>query len=106
MKTFNVYPLSPIRPVKASGSWLLDDRNDKYLDLYGGHAVISIGHAHPHYVSKLTEQIGNIGFYSNSVLNALQEELAFKLGELSGYPEFPPIASGGWPHSTATVPAR
>jgi acetylornithine aminotransferase len=88
MKTFNVYPLSPIRPVKANGSWLLDDKNDKYLDLYGGHAVISIGHAHPHYVSKLTEQIGNIGFYSNSVLNALQEELAFKLGELSGYPDY------------------
>jgi acetylornithine aminotransferase len=88
MNTFNVYPLSPVRPVKASGSWLLDDQNNKYLDLYGGHAVISIGHAHPYYVDKLTEQIGNIGFYSNSVLNALQEELAFKLGEISGYSEF------------------
>jgi acetylornithine aminotransferase len=74
--------------VRASGSWLLDDQDNKYLDLYGGHAVISIGHAHPYYVNKLTEQIGNIGFYSNSVLNALQEELAFKLGEISSYPEY------------------
>jgi acetylornithine aminotransferase len=74
--------------VKASGSWLLDDQNNNYLDLYGGHAVISIGHAHPYYVNKLTEQIGNIGFYSNSVLNALQEELAFKLGEISSCSEY------------------
>ncbi|HWY12234.1 MAG TPA: aminotransferase class III-fold pyridoxal phosphate-dependent enzyme [Bacteroidia bacterium] len=88
MKTFNVYPLTPITPVKAQGSWLWDDQNQKYLDLYGGHAVISIGHSHPYYVQKITEQLNNIGFYSNSVLNPLQEELAFKLGELSGYSDY------------------
>ena len=88
MKTFDVYPLTPITPVKAKGCWLWDNQNQKYLDLYGGHAVISIGHSHPYYVQKITEQLNNIGFYSNSVLNPLQEELAFKLGELSGYPDY------------------
>ncbi len=87
MKLFDVYPLSPITPVKAEGSWLWDDKNTKYLDLYGGHAVISIGHSHPHYVTKITAQLNKIAFYSNSVINPLQEELALKLGELSGYPD-------------------
>lgn len=88
MKTFNVYPLMPITPVKAQGSYLWDQHNKKYLDLYGGHAVISIGHSHPHYVEKITDQLNKIAFYSNSVQNPLQEELAFKLGELSGYTNY------------------
>lgn len=88
MKTFNVYPLTPITPVKAKGSWLWDTKNEKYLDLYGGHAVISIGHGHPSYVKKIAEQLNNIAFYSNSVINPLQEELAYKLGELSGYTDY------------------
>lgn len=88
MKTFDVYPLTPITPAKAQGSWLWDNKNEKYLDLYGGHAVISIGHSHPHYVKKISEQLNNIAFYSNSVINPLQEELAYKLGELSGYTDY------------------
>ena len=88
MKTFDVYPLTPITPAKAKGSWLWDNKNEKYLDLYGGHAVISIGHSHPHYVEKITNQLNNIAFYSNSVINPLQEELAYKLGELSGYSDY------------------
>lgn len=88
MKTFNVYPLQNITPIKAKGSWLWDDKNQKYLDLYGGHAVISIGHSHPKYVAKITEQLNNIAFYSNSVINPLQEELAQKLGEISGYADY------------------
>jgi len=88
MKTFDVYPLTPITPVKAKGSWLWDNKNEKYLDLYGGHAVISIGHSHPYYVEKITKQLNNIAFYSNSVINPLQEELAYKLGELSGYSDY------------------
>ena len=78
----------PIKPVKAQGSYLWDQNNQKYLDLYGGHAVISIGHTHPLYVERITEQLNKIAFYSNSVQNDLQEELAYKLGELSGYPEY------------------
>lgn len=88
MKLFDVYPLFPIEPVKASRSWLWDVNNKKYLDLYGGHAVISIGHNHPHFVARLTEQLHKISFYSNSVKNTLQEELADKLGQLSGYPTY------------------
>lgn len=88
MKLFDVYPLFNITPVKAQGSWLWDDKGEKYLDLYGGHAVISIGHSHPHYVKRLSEQLGNIAFYSNSVQNPLQEKLAEKLGEFSGYPDY------------------
>lgn len=88
MKTFNVYPLQNITPLKARGSWLWDDKNQKYLDLYGGHAVISIGHSHPKYIAKITEQLNNIAFYSNSVINPLQEELAKKLGEISGYEDY------------------
>jgi acetylornithine/N-succinyldiaminopimelate aminotransferase len=88
MNLFNVYPLYDIELVKASGSYLWDKNGDRYLDLYGGHAVISIGHAHPHYVEKVTEQLRNINFYSNSVKIGLQEELAHKLGELSGYADY------------------
>jgi acetylornithine/N-succinyldiaminopimelate aminotransferase len=88
MKLFDVYPLFNITPVKAQGSWLWDDAGKKYLDLYGGHAVISIGHSHPHYVKSLSDQIGRIAFYSNSVRNPIQEKLAEKLGQLSGYPDY------------------
>lgn len=88
MKLFDVYPLFDITPVKAQGSWLWDDKGVKYLDLYGGHAVISIGHSHPHYVKRLTEQLQKIAFYSNSVQNNLQRDFAAKLGEVSGYPDY------------------
>ncbi len=88
MNLFDVYPLFNITPVKAEGSYLWDEAGTKYLDLYGGHAVISIGHSHPHYVRKLTDQLSQIGFYSNSVKIPQQEELAAKLGELSGYPDY------------------
>jgi acetylornithine/N-succinyldiaminopimelate aminotransferase len=88
MKLFDVYPLFDITPVKAHGSWVWDDKGEKYLDLYGGHAVISIGHSHPHYVSSLQNQLNKIGFYSNSVQNKLQEQLAEKLGKVSGYPDY------------------
>lgn len=88
MKLFDVYPLFNITPVKAQGSWLWDDKGQKYLDLYGGHAVISIGHSHPHYVKRLSDQLGKIAFYSNSVQNDLQVQFAEKLGQLSGYPDY------------------
>jgi acetylornithine aminotransferase len=88
MKLFDVYPLFPIEPVLAKGSWLWDDKGKKYLDLYGGHAVISIGHNHPQFVERLKDQLDRISFYSNSVKNTMQEELAEKLGKLSGYPDY------------------
>lgn len=88
MKLFDVYPLFNITPVKAQGSWIWDDQGRKYLDLYGGHAVISIGHTHPHYVQALSEQLARISFYSNSVQNPLQQQLADKLGQLSGYADY------------------
>jgi acetylornithine/N-succinyldiaminopimelate aminotransferase len=88
MKLFDVYPLFNINPVKAQGSWLWDDKGEKYLDLYGGHAVIAIGHSHPHYVKSLSDQLSKIGFYSNSVQNKIQERFAEKLGEISGYPDY------------------
>lgn len=88
MKLFDVYPLFNITPVKGEGSWLWDDKGVKYLDLYGGHAVISIGHSHPHYIKSLSDQLKNISFYSNSVQNPLQEKLADKLGVVSGYPDY------------------
>jgi acetylornithine/N-succinyldiaminopimelate aminotransferase len=88
MKPFDVYPLMNIHPVKASGSRLWDENGTEYLDLYGGHAVISVGHSHPYYISKISEQLQKIAFYSNSVINKLQEELAFKLGEQSGYANY------------------
>ena len=82
MKLFDVYPLYDIEPVKALGSKLWDKDGTEYLDLYGGHAVISIGHTHPHYVKRLTDQLNALGFYSNAVQNSIQEELAAKLGEI------------------------
>lgn len=88
MNLFNVYPLFSINPVKAQGSFLWDDKGEKYLDFYGGHAVISIGHNHPHYQNKLKDQLEKISFYSNSVQNELQTELADKLGKLSGYEDY------------------
>jgi len=88
MKLFDVYPLFDIVPVSAKGCYITDDKGIEYLDLYGGHAVISVGHSRPDYVKKLTDQLNLIGFYSNSVQNPMQEELALKLGELSGYPDY------------------
>ena len=88
MNLFDVYPLFNITPLKASGSWIWDEKGEKYLDLYGGHAVISIGHSHPHYIERLTEQLRNIAFYSNSVVNKLQVLFAEKLGQASGYPDY------------------
>ncbi len=88
MKLFDVYPLFNITPVKASGCYVWDSEGNKYLDLYGGHAVISIGHSHPHYVSMISRQLNEIGFYSNSIQNPLQQELADKLGNISGYPDY------------------
>ena len=88
MKLFNVYPLFDINIVKGKGCKVWDDRGQEYLDLYGGHAVISIGHSHPHYVEKLTGQLNRLGFYSNSVVNKLQVELAERLGRISGYDDY------------------
>lgn len=88
MKLFDVYSLLDMEPVKASGAYLWDKNGVEYLDFYGGHAVISIGHSHPHYIEKITDQLSKIGFYSNAVVNSLQVELAEKLGELSGYPDY------------------
>ncbi len=88
MQLFDVYPLYDIEPVKALDVYLWDKNGAQYLDLYGGHAVVSIGHSHPHYVHKLTEQLKNIGFYSNSVQIPLQQELAAKLGGVSGYDDY------------------
>ena len=88
MKLFDVYSLLDMEPVKAQGAYLWDKNGVEYLDFYGGHAVISIGHTHPHYVEKISEQLSKIGFYSNAVINSLQVELAEKLGELSGYDDY------------------
>lgn len=88
MNLFDVYSLFDVTPVKAQGCKVWDDKGQEYLDLYGGHAVISVGHCHPDYVAALTSQLNKIGFYSNSVKNPLQEELAAKLGEACGYPEY------------------
>ncbi len=88
MNLFDVYPLFNITPAKAKGSWLWDENGKKYLDLYGGHAVISIGHSHPHYIKSLTDQINKISFYSNSVQNPTQVKLAEALGQISGYPDY------------------
>lgn len=88
MKLFDVYPLFDINIVKGKGCQVWDEEGTQYLDLYGGHAVISIGHAHPHYVKKISEQVATLGFYSNSVVNKLQVELAERLGKVSGYEEY------------------
>ena len=89
MKLFDVYSLLDMEPVKAEGAYLWDRNGVEYLDFYGGHAVISIGHSHPHYVKRITEQLSNIGFYSNAVINSLQMELAEKIGSLAeGYEDY------------------
>jgi len=88
MNLFDVYPLNDIEIVKASGSTVWDAEGQEYLDLYGGHAVISIGHTHPHYVKRLTDQLNKVGFYSNSVKIHLQVELAEKLGKVSGKTDY------------------
>ena len=88
MKLFDVYPLYNVAPVSAKGVVVTDDKGQEYWDFYGGHAVISIGHAHPHYVSRIKEQLDKIGFYSNAVQNPLQVELATKLGELSSCQDY------------------
>jgi len=88
MNLFDVYPLNDIEITKATGSNVWDAKNQQYLDLYGGHAVISIGHTHPHYVKRLTDQLNKVGFYSNSVKIPLQVQLAEKLGEVSGKKDF------------------
>ena len=88
MKLYDVYPLFDINIVKGKGCHVWDDKGQEYLDLYGGHAVISIGHAHPHYVDMISKQVAELGFYSNSVINKLQQELADRLGELSGYDDY------------------
>ena len=88
MKLFDVYPLFDINIVGAKGCYVYDDKGNEYLDLYGGHAVISVGHSHPYYVKTVSEQLNKIAFYSNSVVNKLQAELAQKLGEQCGYDDY------------------
>ena len=88
MKLFDVYPLYDINIVKGKGCKVWDEKGQEYLDLYGGHAVISIGHCHPHYVEKMTEQLNNLGFYSNSVINKLQVNVAEKMGKACGYEDY------------------
>lgn len=88
MELFDVYPLFNVNVVKGKGCKVWDDKGQEYLDLYGGHAVISIGHCHPHYVEMMTKQLNTLGFYSNSVINKLQVEVAHRLGKLSGYDDY------------------
>ncbi len=88
MKLFDVYPINPINIVKGQGSFVFDDKGTEYLDLYGGHAVISIGHTNPHYVQRLEDQLHKIGFYSNSIEIPLQKQLAEKLGHVSGKEDY------------------
>lgn len=88
MQLFDVYPLFDVNIVKGKGCKVWDDKGQEYLDLYGGHAVISVGHAHPEYVSAISNQVATLGFYSNSVINKLQQELAAKLGKACGYDDY------------------
>ncbi len=88
MELFDVYPLFPITIVKGRGCRVWDENGVRYMDLYGGHAVISIGHSHPHYVTQMTAQLNRIGFYSNSVVNDLQKVLATRLGKMCGYDDY------------------
>ena len=88
MKLFDVYPLFDVNIVKGKGCHVWDDKGQEYLDLYGGHAVISIGHAHPHYVETISKQVATLGFYSNYVINKLQQEVADRLGAISGYDDY------------------
>jgi len=88
MKLFDVYPLNNITITRADGSNVWDDQENQYLDMYGGHAVISIGHTHPHWVQRIEDQLKQIAFYSNSVIIPLQQQLAEKLGKLSGKTDY------------------
>ena len=88
MKLFDVYPLFDINIVRGKGCHVWDDKGQEYLDLYGGHAVISIGHTHPHYVEAISKQVAALGFYSNSVINKLQQEVADRLGAMCGYNDY------------------
>ncbi|MBW9199714.1 aspartate aminotransferase family protein [Bacteroides gallinaceum] len=88
MKLFDVYPLFDINIVRGKGCHVWDDKGQEYLDLYGGHAVISIGHTHPHYVEAISKQVAALGFYSNSVINKLQQEVADRLGAMCGYDDY------------------
>lgn len=88
MNLFDVYPLFDINIVKGDGCHVWDENGTEYLDLYGGHAVISIGHSHPHYVAMISNQVAKLGFYSNSVINKLQQEVAARLGKISGYDDY------------------
>lgn len=88
MKLFDVYPLFDVNIVKGKGCHVWDANGNEYLDLYGGHAVISIGHAHPHYVEAVSNQVAKLGFYSNSVINTLQQDLADRLGKMCGYDDY------------------
>ncbi len=88
MKLFDVYPINDITITKAKGSYVWDEKGEQYLDLYGGHAVISIGHTHPHYVSRITEQLNKVAFYSNSIRIPMQQELADMLGKVSGKSDY------------------
>lgn len=88
MNLYDVYPLFDVNIVKGEGCKVWDDKGNEYLDLYGGHAVISIGHAHPKYVEKIGHQVATLGFYSNSVINTLQQRVACKLGKISGYEDY------------------
>ena len=88
MNLFDVYPLWDIEPVKGLNTTLWDKNGEVYTDLYGGHAVISVGHSHPHYVKRISEQLSNLGFYSNAVQNSLQKDLAARLGKVCGYDDY------------------
>src|SRR6187431_1571229 len=88
MNLFDVYPINDVTIAKARGSYVWDDQGEQYLDLYGGHAVISIGHNHPHWVSRIEDQLEKIAFYSNSIKIPLQQELAEKLGKISGKEDY------------------
>ena len=88
MKLFDVYPLYDVNIVKGKGCKVWDEKGTEYLDLYGGHAVISIGHSHPHYIEMISKQVAQLGFYSNSVINTLQQQVAERLGKISGYEDY------------------
>ena len=88
MKTYDVYPLLNVNIVRGKGCTVWDEKGTPYLDFYGGHAVISVGHGHPDYVKAIHQQLANLGFYSNSVINTLQQELAERLGKASDYDDY------------------
>ena len=88
MKLYDVYPLLNVNIVRGKGCQVWDEEGTQYLDLYGGHAVISIGHCHPHYTEAINRQVSQLGFYSNSVINTLQQQLAARLGKVCGYDDY------------------